>query len=130
MAFAAAAAARHGGGRNSIMFMNNVPSIISKYHSQPADLDDPIAEEDGEENHKKTKKNDMTGDARLVTIVYSGLRVSEYWCAFFGMLGMGISIIEREVRWIYGLKGNTAIRTVLLSFNLLVTILLLISLYF
>ncbi len=46
------------------------------------------------------------------------------------MIGLGICIIERELRFEYGAKENDQLRIILLSVNLLTTILLLISLFF
>jgi potassium intermediate/small conductance calcium-activated channel subfamily N protein 2 len=47
-----------------------------------------------------------------------------------GIIGLGICIIEREIRFEYGQGENDTVRILLLSVNLLTTLLLLVSLYF
>jgi hypothetical protein len=118
-----------GGGGGGGM-SNAVPIIVSKFINHSMDDDDPVAESDdgsGKRNRKKTK---IVGDVRLVNKEFSKLRVAEFCNAYLGMIGLGICIIERENRYVYGHYDNDSIRIILLSLNFLTTIGLLISLYF
>lgn len=109
---------------------SNVPQVVTKYINHSIDDDDPRAESDDEGRPKKKVTYEIVGDVRLVNRAFSRLRIAEACNAYLGMLGLGVPMIEREIRFIYGKAVNDNIRITLLSFNLLVTILLLVSLYF
>lgn len=94
------------------------------------DDDDPKAESDDDTIPEKREKIQIIGDAKIVTRAFARLKISELCTAYIGLLGLGISIVEREVRYGYGKKSNDTFRIVLLSINLLFTILLCISIYF
>jgi hypothetical protein len=107
-----------------------VPQIVTRYLNHDISDDDPKAESDDEDLAKKPKKPQLVGDVRIVNRAFTRLRIAEACNAYLGMIGLGISIIEREIRFTYGKKTNDTIRIVLLSINLLTTLLLLVSLYF
>ena len=125
----------HGGGGGSVSgggFTNRVPTIVSKFINQSVDDDDPEAESDNSRDikGKRKKKTKIVGDVRLVNKEFSKLKVAEFCNAYLGVIGLGVSIIEREMRFTYGHHSNDNLRIILLSLNFATTIGLLVSLYF
>jgi len=115
-----------GGG-----FTPNVPNLLPAFLNRSMSDEDPGSEsimENGKK--KKIKSNKIIGDARVVNRAFSRLRIAETCNAYLGIIGLGVSIIEREIRFEYKAGENKNIRIILLSINLLITILLLVSLFF
>ena len=122
-----------GGGGSYGGYPNTVPVIVNKFINQSIDDDEPLAESDDGNNigrARKKKKTEIVGDVRLVHREFTRLRIAEFSNAYLGMIGLGICIIEREMRHEYGSSSNDGIRIGLLTINLATTICLLISLYF
>lgn len=121
---------RGGGGTARGSVFGNVPQVVTRFVNHSADDDDPQAESDDEGYAGKNKKTQVVGDVRIVNRAFSRLRIAEACNAYLGMIGLGINIIEREIRHNYGEDDNNALRIVLLSVSFTITILLLVSLYF
>ena len=108
---------------------NPIPRIVPSNFNKSLSDDDPNAD-NVDQLKDKQKPAQLIGDARIVNRAFSRLRVAEACNAYLGIIGLGVSIIEREIRFEYGRGANEAIRILLLSVNFLTTILLLVSLFF
>jgi hypothetical protein len=131
--FAGAARGGGGGGRQGRLLFK-LPSIINKYEPhQSIDGDNPIAENSVDlENFDRSvkRRGTIVGDVRVVNKSYTRLRIAEFCNAYLGLIGVGLCLIEREIRSTYGDGAKENIRIWLLSINFATTIGLLISLYF
>lgn len=122
----------HGNQRLSMGggFRNNIPQVVTRYINHSISDDEPKAESDDEGMPKRSRKVQIVGDVRIVNRAFSRLRIAEACNAYLGVIGVGISIIERELRFTYGKSSNDNLRIILLAITLGITILLVISLYF
>lgn len=109
-------------------YSSTVPQIVTRFLNHSVGDDDPKAEDDDHHIHHK-KPTQIVGDVRVVNKAFSRLRIAEACNAYLGCIGVGICIIEREIRFEYR-NENETIRIILLSLNFLTTLLLLLSLFF
>jgi hypothetical protein len=113
------------GGRS---YPSKVPQVINRNLNYSASNDEPRGESDFIVLKAK-KPTQIVGDVRVVNKAFSRLRIAEVCNAYLGVIGVGICIIEREIRFNYT-SANETIRILLLSTNFLTTLLLLLSLFF